>query len=99
MIQLGISPWEISVTENNDPLVAIYNKIAERHGRGRNDVRFLAQDVFSSSGECQSVAELQSLLAAQMAGLIEGLVDYDVLDNADKVDGILLSVMRSVANR
>ncbi len=87
------------MNDQNDPLVAIYNKIADRYGRGRDDVRFLAHDVFSFPGECQDVAELQSRLVAQLAGLIEGLVDYGVLNDADTTDGVLLSVMRSVSNR
>lgn len=87
------------MADQKDPILAIYTEIANRHGRGRHDVRFLAQEVFSYPGACESVADLQAHVAAQMAGLIEGLVDYDILDDADKVDGILLSVLRSVANR
>lgn len=87
------------MNEQKDPLVAIYNKIADRHGRGRDDVRFLAHDVFSYPGECQSVGELQNRVVAQLAGLIEGLVDYGVLNDAETTDGVLLSVMRSVSDR
>lgn len=87
------------MTEKVDPLVEHYNRIVTRHGDGRRDIRFVAEEVFQFPGECQDVAELQARVVAQLAGLVEGLVDYGILDDAEMADGVLLSVMRAVSNR
>lgn len=87
------------MSDRPDPVLAIFQKMSERHGRGRQDVRFLAEEVFSYPGECLSISDLQTRLTAQLAGIIEGLVDLDILDDADKTNSVLLNVMRSVSNR
>ena len=94
-----LNSGEVTMNESNDPLVAIFNSFLKKHGEGRGDVESLAREVFSYPGPCETVGELQSLMAAQMAGLFQGLVDYEILNDGDVTNGILLSVMRATSLR
>lgn len=84
---------------HDDPILALFRRMVDRHGRGRHDVRFLAEEALSFPGECESIAELQARVVAQLAGLIEALVDLDILDDSDKTQSVLLNMMRATSNR